>query len=168
MSNDARKIAKSVVNNKGLRNIIKAIALIFFIPTLLVGFIFVLISTIVTINDYKVIKDYSKITAKLEDKTECDEENLCKGIYHYTINGIDYKAAGNTKTNVLPATTTVYYNPSNPKENHILVNMSLFMVVGLILVVGGILAYIGILKFISYLLDNASLALDEIPQVNKN
>ena len=65
MSENAKETTKSVLKNKGLRNIIKAVTLIFFIPTILVGFIFVVISTVVTINDYKSVKDYNKITSNL-------------------------------------------------------------------------------------------------------
>lgn len=165
MSENAKETTKSVLKNKGLRNIIKAVALIFFIPTILVGFIFVVISTVVTINDYKSVKDYTKITAKLESKTDCDEDNLCKGIYLYTVNGTDYIATPNYKTNALAETVIIYYNPS---ENHTLTNMSFFMIIGLILVIMAILVYIGVLKLISYIFDNAALMIDEIPNANKN
>ena len=165
MSENAKETTKSVLKNKGLRNIIKAVTLIFFIPTILVGFIFVVISTVVTINDYKSVKDYTKITAKLESKTDCDEDNLCKGIYLYTVNGTDYTATPNYKTNALADTVIIYYNPS---ENHTLTNMSFFMIIGLILVIMAILVYIGVLKLISYIFDNAALMIDEIPNANKN
>lgn len=165
MSENAKETTKSVLKNKGLRNIIKAVALIFFIPTILVGFIFVVISTVVTINDYKSVKDYTKITAKLESKTDCDEDNLCKGIYLYTVNDTDYIATPNYKTNALADTVIIYYNPS---ENHTLTNMSFFMIIGLILVIMAILVYIGVLKLISYIFDNAALMIDEIPNANKN
>ena len=168
MSENAKETTKSVLKNKGLRNIIKAVALIFFIPTILVGFIFVVISTVVTINDYKSVKDYTKITSKLESKTDCDEDNLCKGIYLYTVNGTDYIATPNYKTNALADTVIIYYNPSNPSENHTLTNMSFFMIIGLILVIMAILVYIGVLKLISYIFDNAALMIDEIPNANKN
>lgn len=165
MSENAKETTKSVLKNKGLRNIIKAVALIFFIPTILVDFIFVVISTVVTIKDYKSVKDYTKITAKLESKTDCDEDNLCKGIYLYTVNGTDYIATPNYKTNALAETVIIYYNPS---ENHTLTNMSFFMIIGLILVIMAILVYIGVLKLISYIFDNAALMIDEIPTTNKN
>lgn len=168
MSDYVKETAKSILNNQSLRRIIKIIALLAFIPVISTGFIFVLISTVVTIGDYNSIKNYTKITAKLESKTECDEDNLCKGIYLYTVNGTDYTTIPNYKTNVLADKINVYYNPSEPSKNHVLTNMSFFMIVGLILVGGAILFYIGTRKFISFICDTASIVIDDMPTVNKN
>ena len=93
---------------------------------------------------------------------------VCKGIYLYTVNGTDYIATPNYKTNALAETVIIYYNPSNPSETHTLTNMSFFMIIGLILVIMAILVYIGVLKLISYIFDNAALMIDEIPTTNKN
>ena len=173
MNDNTKEVTKKLINNKGLRTGINIVALFFFLQPILVGFAFVLISTITTISDFNNIKGYNKVSAKLDDKTDCEtggksDIKVCFGIYTYTVNDEEFEIKGNIKTNVLANTLNVYYNPDNPSENYILNNMTFFMVGGLLLVMINILIYISVTKLIGVFLNGANGVIDTIPTYNKN
>lgn len=61
MNDNTKEVTKKLINNKGLRTGINIVALFFFLQPILVGFAFVLISTITTISDFNNIKGYNKV-----------------------------------------------------------------------------------------------------------
>ena len=120
---------------------IKGVNLIFKLaPWFLIGLAFIGISLYSSITDNSKSKNYLETEGKLISYENCQYDNdgdeLCYGVYEYTVNGVTYTGSPNMLSNRsgFEQTATVKYNPDNPNEYVMDSGWNVLLIVGIIMV----------------------------------
>lgn len=127
------------LKSKKGKYIISAILIYMIAPWFLCGLAFIGISLYSNITDYSKSKNYLETEGKLVSYENCqydDGNELCSGVYEYTISGVTYKGSPNLLSNRsgFKQTIIVKYNPNNPNEYVIDSGWNWLLIVGIIIV----------------------------------
>lgn len=128
------------------------IYLMFMGPFLFIGIVLFGFGIFSYICQYYEIKDLTKTTGYLYEFYDCDisdyevvdEDTSCRARYKYTVNDKDYLASPNLTTNQrsFNKKENVYYNPSNPSDSYMCIDLSLLLIMGSIFLAVSIFFYI--------------------------
>ena len=128
------------------------IYLMFMGPFLFIGIVLFGMGIFSYIYQYNEIKDLSKTTGYLYEFYDCiindyeiiDEDTSCRARYKYTVDDKDYLSSPNLTTNQrsFSKKENVYYNPSNPGDSYMIVDLSMVLIMGSIFLGISIFFYI--------------------------
>lgn len=136
------------LGSKKVKHITSAILIFILSPWFLVGLAFIGVSLYSNITDNSKSKNYLKTEGKLVSYENCqyddDGDELCNGVYEYTVNGVTYKGSPNLLSNRsgFKQTATVKYNPNNPSEYVMNSSWNGLLIAGIIIVTVALLIFI--------------------------
>ena len=139
-NNDYQKNVKTIdLENKKVKGIISVILIFILAPWFLIGLAFIGVSLYSNITDYSKSKNYLETEGKLVSYENCqydDGNELCSGVYEYTVSGVTYKGSPNLLSNRsgFKQNIIVKYNPNNPNEYVIDSGWNWLLIVGIIIV----------------------------------
>ena len=125
--------------SKKVKYIANAILIFILAPWFLIGLLFIGVSLYSNITDYSKSKNYLETEGKLVSYENCqydDGNELCSGVYEYTVSGVTYKGSPNLLSNRsgFKQNIIVKYNPNNPNEYVIDSGWNWLLIVGIIIV----------------------------------
>ncbi len=139
------------LGNKIGKRLNNVVLILLLIPWLLIGLLFIGVSTYSKVLDFIKSKNYITANATLVGYSDCErrgEEELCSAIYEYEVDGITYKASSSlisSKSN-FSQIDKVKYNPENPKEYSMNKGWNFLFVVGIIMIIVPIMIFVFIQK----------------------
>lgn len=128
------------LGSRKAKHITSAILIFILAPWFLIGLTFIGVSSYSNITDNSKSKNYLETEGKLVSYENCqyddDGDELCDGIYEYTVNGVTYKGSPNLLSNRsgFKQTATVKYNPNNPNEYVMNSGWNSILIIGIITV----------------------------------
>lgn len=143
--------------SKKAKHIISVILIFLLAPWFLVGLAFIGVSSYSSIADNSKSKNYLETEGKLISFENCqyddDGDELCNGVYEYTVNGVTYKGSPNLLSNRsgFKQTATVKYNPDNPNEYVMNSGWNGLLIAGIIMVTVVVIIFIAVKKTIKKL-----------------
>lgn len=124
---------------------IKLIINIILVASLLLWFVIGLVFIGVSLSSIKTDKDktanYLETEGKLVGYENCqrdsDGDELCNGVYEYTVGDVVYKGSPNLLSNHtgFKQTVIVKYDPNNPSEYSIYAGWNTLLIVGIVMVI---------------------------------
>lgn len=143
--------AKTIdLESKKVKHIINAILIFILAPCFLVGLSFIGVSLYSNIVNNNKSKNYLETEGKLVDYENCQYDDngdeLCSGIYEYTVNGITYKASPKLLSNHsgFKQIAIVKYNPNNPNEYVMNLGWNGLLIAGIIMVTIVVIIFISV------------------------
>ena len=123
------------LDRKTSNMIILLICFLFFGPFVLFGGVFLGVGLYEYNDEHSKAEGYEKtigyfVEVDYSDCTYDDDEQLCKAIYEYEVNGIRYDVSTSSYSNYFDDEIEVYYNPNNPSESIIFSPLWTFIVIG--------------------------------------
>lgn len=140
LNNDYQKNVKTIdLGSKKVKCITSVILIFVLVPWFLIGLFFIGVSSYSSITDNNKSKNYLETEGKLVSYENCqydDGDELCSGVYEYTVSGVTYKGSPNLLSNCsgFKQTIIVKYNPNNPNEYVIDSGWNWLLIVGIIMV----------------------------------
>lgn len=140
LNNDYQKNVKTIdLGSKKVKGITSVILIFVLAPWFLIGLFFIGVSSYSSITDNNKSKNYLETEGKLVSYENCqydDGNELCSGVYEYTVSGVTYKGSPNLLSNRsgFKQTIIVKYNPNNPNEYVIDSGWNWLLIVGIIIV----------------------------------
>lgn len=140
LNNDYQKNVKTIdLGSKKVKCITSVILIFVLVPWFLIGLFFIGVSSYSSITDNNKSKNYLETEGKLVSYENCqydDGDELCSGVYEYTVSGVTYKGSPNLLSNRsgFKQTIIVKYNPNNPNEYVIDSGWNWLLIVGIIIV----------------------------------
>lgn len=140
LNNDYQKNVKTIdLGSKKVKCITSVILIFVLVPWFLIGLFFIGVSSYSSITDNNKSKNYLETEGKLVSYENCqydDGNELCSGVYEYTVSGVNYKGSPNLLSNRsgFKQTIIVKYNPNNPNEYVIDSGWNWLLIVGIIIV----------------------------------
>ena len=127
------------LKSKKAKYIISAILIYILAPWFLCGLAFIGTSLYSNTTDYSKSKNYLETEGKLVSYENCqydDGNELCSGVYEYTVSGVTYKGSPNllSSRSGFKQTIIVKYNPNNPNEYVIDSGWNWLLIIGIIIV----------------------------------
>lgn len=138
------------LGSKPAKHITSTILIFIFTPWFLVGLAFIGVSSYSNITDNNKSKDYLETEGKLINYENCqyddDGDELCNGVYEYTVNGVTYKGSPNLLSNrsEFKQTATIKYNPDNPNEYVMNSGWNRLLITGIIMVTVVVVIFIAV------------------------
>lgn len=140
LNNDYQKNVKTIdLGSKKVKCITSVILIFVLASWFLIGLFFIGVSSYSSITDNNKSKNYLETEGKLVSYENCqydDGDELCSGVYEYTVSGVTYKGSPNLLSNRsgFKQTIIVKYNPNNPNEYVIDSGWNWLLIVGIIIV----------------------------------
>ena len=140
LNNDYQKNVKTIdLGSKKVKGITSVILIFVLAPWFLIGLFFIGVSSYSSITDNNKSKNYLETEGKLVSYENCqydDGNELCSGVYEYTVSGVTYNGSPNLLSNRsgFKQTIIVKYNPNNPNEYVIDSGWNWLLIVGIIIV----------------------------------
>ena len=138
------------LGSKKSKRITSAILIFILAPWFLGGLVFIGVSSYSNITDNNKSKNYLETEGKLVSYENCqyddDGDELCNGVYEYTVNGVTYKGSPNLLSNRsgFKQTATVKYNPDNPNEYVMNSGWNGLLIAGIIMVTVVVVIFIAV------------------------
>ena len=138
------------LGSKKAKHITSAILIFILAPWFLAGLAFIGVSSYSNITDNNKSRNYLETEGKLISYENCqyddDGDELCSGVYEYTVNGVTYKGSPNLLSNRsgFKQTATVKYNPDNPNEYVMYSGWNGFLIAGIIMVTVVVVIFIAV------------------------
>ena len=137
------------LESKKVKCITTVILVFVLAPWFLIGLFFIGVSSYSSITDNNKSKNYLETEGKLVSYENCqydDGDELCSGVYEYTVNGVIYKGSPNLLSNCsgFKQTIIVKYNPNNPNEYVIDSGWNWLLIIGIIMVSVVVLIFISV------------------------
>lgn len=137
LNNDYQKNVKTIdLGSKKVKCITSVILIFVLAPWFLIGLFFIGVSSYSSITDNNKSKNYLETEGKLVSYENCqydDGNELCSGVYEYTVSGVTYKGSLSNRSG-FKQTIIVKYNPNNPNEYVIDSGWNWLLIVGIIMV----------------------------------
>ncbi len=140
LNNDYQTNVKTIdLGSKKVKCITSVILIFVLALWFLIGLFFIGVSSYSSITDNNKSKNYLETEGKLVSYENCqydDGNELCSGVYEYTVSGVTYKGSPNLLSNRsgFKQTIIVKYNPNNPNEYVIDSGWNWLLIVGIIIV----------------------------------
>lgn len=150
------------LGSKKAKHITSAILIFILAPWFLFGLAFIGVSLYSNITDNNKSKNYLETEGKLVSYENCqyddDGDELCNGVYEYTVNGVTYIGASNLLSNRsgFKQTAIVKYNPNNPNEYVMNSGWNGLLIAGIIMVTVVVVIFISVKTFIKKLSKKAN------------
>ena len=150
LNNDYQKNVKTIdLGSKKVKGITSVILIFVLAPWFLIGLFFIGVSSYSSITDNNKSKNYLETEGKLVSYENCqydDGNELCSGVYEYTVSGVTYKGSPNLLSNRsgFKQTIIVKYNPNNPNEYVIDSGWNWLLIVGIIMVTVVVVIFISV------------------------
>lgn len=140
-----------IINYGGKKTkvITNAILIFMLAPGFITGLIFVCVSSYANITNNKS-KNYLETEGKLVGFENCQYDNneneVCNGVYEYTINGISYEGSPNilSSRSSFKQTAIIKYNPNNPNEYVMNSGWNWILIIGIIIVTIDVIIFISV------------------------
>lgn len=138
------------LRSKKAKRITSAILIFILAPWFLVGLAFIGVSSYSNITDNNKSKNYLETEGKLISYENCqyddDGDELCNGVYEYTVNDITYKSSPDLLSNRsgFKQTAIVKYNPNNPNEYVMNSGWNGLLIAGIIMVTVVVVIFIAV------------------------
>ncbi len=162
LNNDYSQLNVKTIDlgSKNVKHISSVILIFMLAPWFLFGLIFIGVSSYSSINDNNKSKNYLETEGKLVGYENCqyddDGDELCDGVYEYTVNGVTYKGSPNLVSNRsgFKKTVIVKYDPNNPGEYVINSGWNILLIVGIIMTIAVVIIFVLVKIFIKKLSKN--------------
>ncbi len=145
------------LGSKKAKLITTAILMFILAPWFIAGVAFIAVSSYSNITDNNKSKNYLETEGKLVDYENCqyDDEGdeICSGVYEYTVNGVTYKGSPNmlSTRSGFKKTTIVKYNPNNPNEYVMDSGWNGLLIAGIIIVIVVVIIFISVKIYVKKL-----------------